>query len=73
MNACIAVPGPEDPYLTDASILFHQKMGFTEVGTFHNSGFKFGRWYDMIWMEKMIGEHTDHNRNPFSGEELQEE
>ena len=24
---------------------------------FHNSGYKFGEWYDMIWMEKMIGEH----------------
>lgn len=33
------------------------KMGFTLVGRFHNSGYKFGEWYDMIWMEKMIGEH----------------
>lgn len=27
------------------------------AGTFHNCGYKFGRWYDMIWMEKIIGEH----------------
>ena len=26
-----------------------------------NSGYKFGQWFDMIWMEKMIGEH---NANP---------
>ena len=31
--------------------------GFTLAGTFHNCGYKFGRWYDMIWMEKIIGEH----------------
>lgn len=28
------------------------------VGTFHQCGYKFGRWYDMVWMEKFIGEHT---------------
>lgn len=36
---------------------FHSKIGFTEVGRFHNSGFKFNKWYDMIWMEKIIGSH----------------
>lgn len=23
---------------------------------FHNCGYKFDRWYDMVWMEKIIGE-----------------
>ena len=32
-------------------------LGYTEVGRFHKCGYKFGRWYDMIWMEKFIGEH----------------
>lgn len=59
MNACIAVPAKNDPYLTDASQRFHERMGFSKVGVFHNSGCKFGRWYDMVWMEKMIGEHTE--------------
>ena len=36
---------------------FHEHLGFTLAGTFHNCGYKFGRWYDMIWMEKVIGEH----------------
>ena len=27
-----------------------------KVGTFHNCGYKFDRWYDMVWMEKIIGE-----------------
>ncbi len=29
----------------------------SDAGRFHNCGDKFGRWYDMIWMEKIIGEH----------------
>ena len=58
MNACIAVYKEGDPYLTDDSPRFHEHYGFTEVGIFHDSGYKFGRWYDMVWMEKMIGAHT---------------
>jgi len=58
MNACIAVPVKEDDvYLTDASYRFHKRMGFTPVGRFHHSGYKFNTWYDMVWMEKMLGEH----------------
>lgn len=58
MNACIALPKEEDSHLTMDSIHFHKKMGFSDVGVFHDSGYKFNTWYDMIWMEKMIGEHT---------------
>lgn len=29
---------------------FHAHLGFAEVGRFHKCGYKFGRWYDMIWM-----------------------
>lgn len=59
MNACIASPTEEDEYLNNDSQYFHEKMGFDMVGKFHNSGSKFGKWYDMIWMEKMIGEHKE--------------
>lgn len=27
---------------------------------FIKSGYKFGRWYDMVWMEKYIGKHKEH-------------
>lgn len=57
--ACIAQPEGEDPYLTDASPRFHEKLGFSTCGTFFNCGRKFGRWYTMIWMEKIIGEFRD--------------
>ena len=58
LNACIGVPkGADDEYLTHNSVDFHAHMGYTPVGTFHDSGYEFGRWYDMVWMEKMLGEH----------------
>lgn len=61
MCACIAYTNDaEDPYLTNDSILFHEKQGFCLVAHFHRCGWKFSRWYDMVWMEKMIGEATDH-------------
>ena len=48
----------EDEYLTKDSEKFHSHMGYTKVGEFHKCGYKFGRWYNMIWMEKIIGEHA---------------
>ena len=41
-------------YLTTNSAGFHAHLGFIEVGRFHRCGYKFGRWYHMIWMEKEI-------------------
>ena len=46
-----------DEYLDYNSAQFHEHLGYRTVGTFHQCGYKFGRWYSMIWMEKMIGEH----------------
>lgn len=57
LYACIAYPQTDDEYLTKNSAEFHSHMGFKTVGEFHQCGYKFGRWYDMIWMEKMIGRH----------------
>lgn len=58
LYACIGVPTEEnDPYLTTDSMEFHRHLGFSTVGVFRKSGRKFGRWYDMIWMEKCIAPH----------------
>lgn len=58
INACIACPEAEDEYLTYDSIRFHEHMGYRMAGRFHQCGYKFGRWYDLVWMEKHLGEHT---------------
>lgn len=57
LNACIAWPAADDPFLTKASARFHERMGYRRAAHFHRCGLKFGRWYDMIWMEKLIGAH----------------
>ena len=56
MNACIACTDNPDETLNNNSMLFHSKMGYRYVGRFNASGYKFGRFYDMIWMEKLIAE-----------------
>ncbi|WP_434311709.1 GNAT family N-acetyltransferase [Hominifimenecus sp. rT4P-3] len=60
LNACIASPIVEDEYLTANSIQYHEHFGYKVVGEFHKCGYKFGRWYNMVWMEKCIAEHPDH-------------
>ncbi len=58
-NACIAYTENDDEYLNKNSMEFHAHMGYRLVGTFHKCAYKFNRWYDMIWMEKFVGEHSD--------------
>lgn len=59
LNACIAYPDAEDEHLTTNSADFHAHLGYRMVGEFHKCGYKFGRWYNMVWMEKMISEHQE--------------
>lgn len=58
MNACISYVESEDEYLTLDSVRFHEHLGYQQVAHFHQCGRKFNRWYDIIWMEKMIGNHN---------------
>ena len=48
----------EDEYLTHDSLKFHQRMGYELVGRMHKAGYKFGRWYDMLTLEKAIAPHS---------------
>jgi phosphinothricin acetyltransferase len=59
LYACVGYTEQEDEYLTNASPRFHEHMGYKTNGMFRNCGFKFGRWYSMIWMEKIIGDYPD--------------
>lgn len=38
------------------SLKFHEKNGFTEAGRFSGIGKKFGKNFDIIWMQKKINE-----------------
>ena len=59
LNACIGYPDEDDEHLTKNSVQFHGHLGYEMVGKFHKCGYKFGRWYHMVWMEKIIGVHED--------------
>lgn len=38
-----------------ALLALHRKLGFGLLGTYHNTGYKNGRWRDVVWFEKHIG------------------
>lgn len=73
VEACIAVPSAPDAHLTMDSVHFHEKMGYRMVGAFHQCGYKFDTWYDMVWMEKHIGEHTHAQPSVLRFDEIREE
>ncbi|HWP13908.1 MAG TPA: GNAT family N-acetyltransferase [Ramlibacter sp.] len=39
-----------------ASIAVHRSIGFEPVGVFKSCGWKFGKWLDIVLMEKTLGE-----------------
>lgn len=51
-NAYACITFPNEP-----SIAFHQRLGFETIGHFTRCGYKSGRWWDMIWMEKFLRGH----------------
>ncbi|MBQ6508122.1 MAG: N-acetyltransferase [Flexilinea sp.] len=60
LYARIGYPETEDEYLTKNSARFHKHMGFRLIGEYHQCGYKFGRWYNAVNMEKIIGDHPEH-------------
>ncbi len=38
----------------EASVAFHRKFGFSEIGVCHEAGFKFNQWLDLLLMELML-------------------
>jgi L-amino acid N-acyltransferase YncA len=38
-----------------ASLRLHESMGFTRVAHFRETGFKFGRWLDVVYFERLLG------------------
>ena len=64
VHACITYPDVEDEYLTFDSKNFHEKMNFKLVGKHEKCGYKFNKWYNIIWMDKDIKER-EINANEF--------
>ncbi|MGN0728232.1 GNAT family N-acetyltransferase [Treponema sp.] len=47
-----------------ASLEMHKKLGFQEIGKFPNAGNKAGKWQDIVWMQKQLGEATENPPEP---------
>ncbi len=70
MNACIAYTPSADAHLDNNSVEFHSHMGYRLVGEFYQCGYKFDTWYNMVWMEKQIGEHHKNQPAPIAFKEF---
>ena len=60
LYACIGYPEEDDEYLTKNSAQFHAHLGYRMVGEFYHCGYKFDRWYNMVWMEKLLDPEVKH-------------
>jgi L-amino acid N-acyltransferase len=38
-----------------ASLRFHERLGFERVAHFREVGFKFGRWLDLVFLQRTLG------------------
>lgn len=47
--AAIALPNP-------ASLRFHERLGFVEVGVLKQVGYKFGQWHDVAYYQRALVE-----------------
>lgn len=47
-----------------ASVGFHERMGFEPVGLFPEVGYKQGRWHDIRWWRREIGEKSAAPQRP---------
>lgn len=55
LYARVVVPQEkEDERISLRSFHFHRAQGFQEIGRAHGCGKKFGTFYDMVWMEKVL-------------------
>ena len=39
-----------------ASIRFHERLGFTQVGHLREVGYKFDRWLDLVFLQRRVGD-----------------
>lgn len=47
--SCITLPN-------ERSVALHRRFGFRELGVFPETGYKLGRWHDVVWMGKVLGD-----------------
>ncbi|MGY1637645.1 GNAT family N-acetyltransferase [Geodermatophilus sp. SYSU D00742] len=48
----------------DASTGLHRALGFEPVGTYRRVGWKHGRWHDVVWCQRPLGDAADDDAPP---------
>lgn len=66
LYSLITVPNP-------VSVGFHQAHGFSTIATYHATGYKLGKWHDMIVMERPLRKLQEEPTPPISWQLLDEE
>ena len=54
----------------EASVKFHEAVGYRHTATMPDCGYKFGNWYGTVWMEKQLSDDLSPTRPPISVKEL---
>ncbi len=55
VNAVSLITKPTDEYSDFNSVQFHEKMGYKHAGELKDCGYKFNKWYALLYMDKQIG------------------
>jgi L-amino acid N-acyltransferase YncA len=49
-----------------ASVGLHESLGFTPIGIFKRTGFKFGQWHDVVWLQLRLLEDPRRRKTRFT-------
>lgn len=50
----------------EASIAFHESVGFEPAGVYRNVGYKMGKWHDVGWWQLALGEYVNNPSPPYA-------
>ncbi len=56
----------------EKSLKLHAAFGFETLGVFPKSGYKLGKWHDIIWLQKTLGEFPSNPEPPTPFSKLDE-
>lgn len=70
LNAYSCITWPNE-----SSIGLHHAMGFEDIGHWPHVGYKLGKWHDVVWLQRTLGDMPEHPQEPkrisdFSLEEI---
>ena len=54
----------------DASVAFHKAVGYRHTATMPDCGYKLGKWYGTVWMEKELNTWDAPPQSPIPIQEI---